>query len=325
MAESNERIVQLDVRELWASEPYNFTPWLAENLHLLGQAIGLKLKLVQQEKIIGSMFLDIFAEEVDIGVPVAIENQLEWSDTDHMGRLLMYAAGCKAKVVIWVATEFMYEHAQVLNQLNECAGSNASFYGVKVEAIKKADNPNPEARLLKVVWPGDWDENLTQGQLLHPYRTFFEGLTAELRAKDPEFANGPRQRFDYRDRLFPSKINPAVGYAVSFWKEDAWVYLHIDTNDSTKGVFDALKVDRQEIESAIQAFPEREWWWGSSRTFSTIGFSRDASIDDPPEKLEETRAWMLDLLPKFKEVFEERVHNLLSELRTQPATGPDQT
>ena len=36
-------------------------------------------------------------------------------------------------------------------------------------------------------------------------------------------------------------------------------------------------------------------------------------IRDPSEKLEETRAWMLALLLRFKEVFEPRVQDMLKE------------
>ena len=48
-------------------------------------------------------------------------------------------------------------------------------------------------------------------------------------------------------------------------------------------------------------------------SFSSISVRRDGSIDDPPEKLEETRVWMLGLLPKFKEIFDQRVAEILSE------------
>ena len=41
---------------------------------------------------------------------------------------------------------------------------------------------------------------------------------------------------------------------------------------------------------------------------------RDGSIDDPPEKLEETRAWMIESLLKFKAVFEPRLEKILSEI-----------
>ena len=58
----------------------------------------MNLEFVKQEKLIGSLFLDILAKGVDTGALVAIENQLEWSDVDHLGRLLIYAAGCDARV-----------------------------------------------------------------------------------------------------------------------------------------------------------------------------------------------------------------------------------
>ena len=51
--------------------------------------------------------------------------------------------------------------------------------------------------------------------------------------------------------------------------------------------------------------------------FSSINVRRDGSIDDPPEKLEETRAWMLDMLPKLKEVFETRVEKILQDQSSQ--------
>ena len=70
---------------------YNFTPWLAKNLDLLGNEIGMKLELVQMEKAVGPMSLDILAKEVDTGDMVAIENQLEWTDTHHLGQLMTYS------------------------------------------------------------------------------------------------------------------------------------------------------------------------------------------------------------------------------------------
>ena len=78
MAESNE--AQVDLREMWPSEPYDFTPWLADHLEHLGRAVGLRLEPLQQEQQIGSFSLDILARETNENVMVAIENQLEWTD-----------------------------------------------------------------------------------------------------------------------------------------------------------------------------------------------------------------------------------------------------
>ena len=97
-SDQGERLV--NVRELWDHEAQTFTPWLAKHLHLLGNEIGLTLELVAQERPVGPFSLDILAKENDTGVLVAVENQLEWTDFDHLGKLLTYAAGNNAPLVI---------------------------------------------------------------------------------------------------------------------------------------------------------------------------------------------------------------------------------
>lgn len=323
--EQEENIVQVNVRDMWPDEALHFTPWLAEkeNLDLLGNEIGMSLELVQREKPIGSLYLDILATESSSGSHVAIENQLEWTDFDHFGRLLAYASGSDSSIVIWVAPEFVYEHAQVLNQLNEWSAPNARFYGVKVEAFLKRDGVTKVARFRKVVYPGGWNKELTLPQDTVPphiqqHRDFFNPLIRKLLGADLGFDRTPRQRFDYSDRLFPSAVDPGVGYAVSFWKDHAWVTLNIqmEDNDFTKRLFDALLVEREQIELSMGIVPGSEWRWdrNDSFTYSNISMLKSGSIEDSPERLEETRVWMIDLLPKLKEVFDPRLTKLLSEL-----------
>ena len=115
----------------------NFTPWLAKNLDLLGETLGMKLELVQTEALIGPFSLDILAREAARGVIVAIENQLEETDLTHLGQLLTYATGCGAHIAIWVAPYFGYEHAQALHRLNEWSSERIRFYGVKVEVLRE--------------------------------------------------------------------------------------------------------------------------------------------------------------------------------------------
>ena len=78
--------------------------------------------------------------------------------------------------------------------------------------------------------------------------------------------------------------------------------------------------DRESIESSIATDPTPDWRWNrfDREAFSSINIRRDGSIDDPPEKLEETRAWMLEMLPKFKEIFDPRLERIL---RDMPAEG----
>ena len=149
------RIEQLDIREIWADEAADFTPWLAENLDLLGKELGMNLELVETEKTVGSFYLDILVRDVDSGTRVAIENQLEWSDHSHLGQLLTYAAKCEATAAVWIASEFRYEHRETINRLNQWTGNKIQWYGVEVRCIKIGDSlPAPDFRV--VAAPDGW-------------------------------------------------------------------------------------------------------------------------------------------------------------------------
>ena len=329
MTTPEERIEQLPVRAEWPTEDRHFTPWLADNLDLLGNELGMKLELVKTEVLLGPYSLDIMARDAEEGVIVAIENQLGETDHSHLGQLLTYASGCGAHAAIWVAPDFVYEHAQALHRLNEWTTGRIRFYGVKVEYVKKGD-ADREPRLLKVVYPGGWNEAITRQswempQIKRQHHEFFQPLIAEL-LKANFSDRQPVQRFNHTGRHFHSSLNPSVKYAASLeGKNDAWVTLHVEADDKefTKQMFDELHADREQIERSIDAGSDPEWCWyrHDGYLFSSINVRKDGSIDDSPDKLEETRAWMLDLLPKFKKVFDPRVKEILDQ---HPAPEPGQ-
>jgi len=57
------KIVSVPLREIWANEASDFTPWLAseDGLALLGAVLGLELELVDVEANVGSYKADIVA------------------------------------------------------------------------------------------------------------------------------------------------------------------------------------------------------------------------------------------------------------------------
>src|SRR4051794_20944267 len=84
-----------DPREVWTSESGDFTPWLAENIDVLADELGLTLTVVGTEVLVGQFRLDIQAQDDD-GRVVIVENQLEKTDHSHLGQCLVYAAGLEA-------------------------------------------------------------------------------------------------------------------------------------------------------------------------------------------------------------------------------------
>lgn len=89
-----------------------------ENLRLLGDAIGIPLEPVGTKRFVGSFKADLPAREAGTDGYVLIENQLERTNHDHLGKLVTYAARLNAKAVVWVAREIM-EGVPILVEIRE--------------------------------------------------------------------------------------------------------------------------------------------------------------------------------------------------------------
>lgn len=89
------RLKEVPVRQLWKHEQYDFSKWIAheENIELLNEILGLTLVDVDKEVYVGAYRCDIVAQDETTGVKVIIENQLEPSNHDHLGKIITYASG----------------------------------------------------------------------------------------------------------------------------------------------------------------------------------------------------------------------------------------
>ena len=325
MEASKDRFERLDVRSMWEDEALDFTPWLACNLNLVGDLIGKNLEFKKREKKVGSfLYLDILAKDTDTGKLVAIENQYGFSDVDHLGRVIAYSTVLDARIVIWIAEGFWREHAEVLNRMNEWTRDGIEFYGLKMELVRKTDDTESKLRFLKVVYPGGCDIKSTQqakeqDPIVQKYTDFFEPLINEL--NEIGFAeNRPETIFNHTDRFYQSVLNQSIWYGVSLeGKNEAWVTVHIrtDNNEITKSLYDKLCKNRDQIESSFLVSYDLDWHWckhdNKRDRFSSINIRKEASINDSEEKHQETRSWMVELLPKFKEIFEPRIAEILAE------------
>lgn len=148
-------------RDVWTSEAADFTPWLAENLDVLANELGMSLTLVATEVPVGEFRLDIQAQTPD-GRVVIVENQLERTDHGHLGQLLVYASGLEASAVVWVAPRFRDDHRRTLDWLNERTDSGVDFFGVEVSVVQIGDT-GPRAPVFEVVArPNDWQKGVKE-------------------------------------------------------------------------------------------------------------------------------------------------------------------
>ena len=309
-------IQRVDLREVWPNEAQDFTPWLAENLDKLGEALGLDLELRGEEQPVGPFFLDVLAYDSGSGRPVIIENQLEVTDHNHLGQLLTYAAGYDAYAMVWLAREFRGEHRAALDWLNQRTGEDTAFFGVVVEAWRiDGSKPAPHFRL--VATPNNWQKRTAKsgtrngGAALSTRERRFQDfcvslfalVEGELRPTNPK----PRQWCSFYSDFRGIWYNP------NFYQREqsACVELSIHRNDKewNEYLFDELLARKESIESQIGTSLERER--REALQHCRIRTVRDGSLDYDDENLEEIRDWMVDRLLAFKRVFTPHLQELI--------------
>lgn len=136
------RLKKIDLREAWKHEALDFTKWLAqeENLSLLSEEIGIDVNLIQTEANVGSFSVDILAEDSN-GRKIVIENQLEATNHDHLGKIITYASGYNAQIIIWIVKDVRNEHKQAIDWLNEHTDETTNFFAIKMELWQIGDSP----------------------------------------------------------------------------------------------------------------------------------------------------------------------------------------
>jgi hypothetical protein len=147
------------LRDVWANEARDFTPWLLDNAHLLSQAIGLELDLHEAEHSVGRFSLDLFGKVEGTEHVVIVENQLDDSDHKHFGQLMTYAGGTDAKYVIWIAPKFHKEYLSALDWLNNGTTEDINFFAVEVSAVQIGDSL-PAALFKVVAQPNSWTRDV---------------------------------------------------------------------------------------------------------------------------------------------------------------------
>lgn len=146
------RLEEVNVRELWAHEQYDFSNWLAleENIVYLNEITGLTLVDIQKEKFVGSYRCDIVAKDQSSDKLVIIENQFHKSNHDHLGKIITYASGLEAEVIIWIVEEAREEHRSAIEWLNNNTNEDISFFLIEIAAYKIGDSlPAPNFKVVE--------------------------------------------------------------------------------------------------------------------------------------------------------------------------------
>ena len=133
------KIETIRLRSHFRSESGDFTPWLADNLEYVSEAIHVKLVNPSTEQTSENFRVDIQAELED-GSGVVIENQFGDSNHDHLGKIITYRTAFDAKLAIWIVERAKEEHVAAVNWLNE-TDNGCDFYLLELQLIRIGDSP----------------------------------------------------------------------------------------------------------------------------------------------------------------------------------------
>ena len=247
------KLRRVPLREVWRHEALDFTRWLEENIDALNEPLALNLVGADREQSVGNFSVDILAEDRD-GNPVVIENQLEKSDHEHLGKLITYLTGIDAKTAVWIVSEPRPEHVSAVTWLNE--SSSASFYLVKVEAVQIEDS-SPAPLLTLIVGPTEEGRKFgaTKQELAERHQIrlrFWESLLALVKKKTRLFSGVSPTKENW---IYTGAGRTGLSYNFVVRQYDAQVELYIDrgvdSQDETLAIFDQIAATRDEIEQGF--------------------------------------------------------------------------
>lgn len=246
------KIQRVPLREVWRHEALSLTPWLQENLEVINAVTGLTLVTAEREQSAGSFSVDLVAED-ESGRTIVIENQLEKSDHDHLGKLITYLVAFDAQVAIWIVSYPRPEHVSAINWLNET--SAVDFYLLKLEAIRINDSlPAPLFTL--IVGPSEEARQVgeTKKELADKHKQRQKFWT-ELLARAEKRTDLHRNASPSIDTMIyaANSGKSRIRYAYRIRYETGLVALYIERDDAAENhrLFTHLKSHQNDIEASF--------------------------------------------------------------------------
>lgn len=291
-----------DLRSIWPHEALNFTPWVAENVDLLADAVGLDITVDETESSVGDFNVDIYASETGTDRKIIIENQLEDTDHDHLGKLITYASGKGADVVIWVVKHAREEHKAAVEWLNNHTDDKIGFFLCEIKLFQIGDSQIAPSFTV-VERPNDWTKeirktasaNSTQQQRLEYWQAF-----NDYAFSDANFSRIFNKRKPTTDHWMDFSIgSSACHIAVSQIQKRKAVDVELYINDD-KELFKSLFAHKDEIEKNMEM--ELEWKELPERKASRILIEKTVDLDDRatwPEQFD----YIMDTCIKMKRAF----------------------
>lgn len=295
-----------DLRRVWPHEALDFTPWLSENIDLLSETLGIDITVEETESSVGSFNVDIFASEVGTDRKIIIENQLEDTNHDHLGKIITYASGKEANVIVWIVKHAREEHKAAIEWLNNHTDEKIEFFLCEIKLFQIGES-NIAPSFTVIEKPNDWTKeikkittiNPTQQQRLEYWQAF-----NDYAFKNPEFAKEFHKRKPSTDHWMDLSIGSSACHMdISRIQKRKALEVEIYVNED-KELFHSLHANKNAIEEELGF--KLNWRELPERKASRIVLSKKVELDNQDEWQSQFE-WLVDVCPKMKKVFKKYI------------------
>ncbi len=297
-----------DLRTVWPHEAQDFTPWLAkeENIEILSDAIGIDISINETESSVGDFSLDVLASEVGTDKKIIIENQLEDTNHDHLGKLITYASGKSANIIIWLVKHAREEHKAAIEWLNNHTDDEIGFFLCEIK-LYRIGNSDPAVKFEVVEKPNDWTKeikkknniNETQQQR-YDYWVAFQNHAFQ----DKEFS----KNFSRRSPSFDHWMNYSIGsskYLISVAQLHSRNEITVEFNiNEDKELFRSLFANKESIEKECEL--NFEWKELPEKKASRIITKCNVDFKDKAQWNNQFE-WTMNAMLKIKKVFKKYI------------------
>ena len=293
-----------DLRQVWPHEALDFTPWLVkeENLDLLSNAVGLEITVDETESSVGNFNVDIYATEIGTDRKIIVENQLEDTNHDHLGKLITYASGKSADVIVWIVKSAREEHRSAIEWLNNHTDENIAFFLLEIKLYQIEDS-KIAAKLEVVEKPNDWTKEIkrqTGSSPIHQARLDYWNAFNDYAFHDGEFARNFNKRKANTDHWMTLSIGTSACHIDLLQiRKDNHIAVEWYISDD-KELYKEFYSHKEEIETEMGV--SLDWKELPNRKASRIIVKTQAEFDDK-EKWPEQFEWAMDMAIKMKQVF----------------------
>lgn len=303
------KLKEINVRKLWKHEQYDFSAWLAEesNIEYLNEILGLTLTDIKKEVFVGPYRCDILAKDETTNDAVIIENRLDSTDHDHLGKIITYAAGLDAKYAVWIVTEAKEEHRAAVEWLNNNTTNGVNFFLLEIHAYQIGDSePAPKFEVIEK--PNNYIKNKSNakdGELSKAQSerlAFWERFNQTLVERDRPF-NVRKATTDhwYDVSLGTGKAHIAVTLVNIKKRIGIEVYISDD-----KELYDYLFDNKEEIEESL-GFKMDDWMRLDNKKASRIICYIDGLNFDDHSNYDELINQTIDTVIKIRSVFKKYI------------------